>query len=282
MSSDFRSLTLRQAGLVDLCAATQGCPSVSIALVDGPVNTSHPALGGCSISMLGDAPSSAAGEHATFCASILVGRNADRTAGRVMAICAACTLVNVAVVTDDMLAGRLSTRTVARTLASAVAAATEATCQTILFGIEIRHPESPEWTPLRESIRAASMRGAAVVLPAGNRPGAPAAGPCSWPEALVVGSRGWSGAASAFSPHSKRGASMILAPGENVPGAGPDASYAIRSGTSFAAGVAAAAFTLAKCLAPCRPIFAIASDLCPPPTRALDATALFQGHALLS
>jgi subtilisin family serine protease len=281
MSSDFRSLTLRQAGLVDLCAATRGCPSIRIALVDGPVNTSHPALGGCSISVLGDAPASTAGEHATFCASILVGRDADRTAGRVMAICAACTLVNVGVVTDDMLTGRRSIRNVARTLASAVAAANEAKCQTILFGIEIRQPESPEWTPLRESVRAASARGAAVVLPAGNRPGAPA-GPCSWPEALVVGSRSWCGAVSAFSPQVRRGANMILAPGENVPGAGPDASYVVRSGTSFAAAVAAAAFTLAKCLAPYRPIFAIASDLCPLPTRALDATALFQGHALLS
>jgi subtilisin family serine protease len=273
--SDLRSLVLRQAGLVELCRRSRGLGSVRLALIDGAVNAAHPAFDGCRISVAGGSSSIPAGEHATFCASILVGSAADRQAGRIMAICPEGTLVNIAVVTDDMLTGTASIRDVARRLATAVRLATEADSGTIVFGIEIRTPESSCWMPLREAVRAAVGAGAAVIFPAGNRPWPAAAAPCRWPEALIVASRDWRGRASVFSPLAPRGGNTIFAPGENVPGAGPDAGYAVRSGTSFAAAMAAGAFALARAAAPCRGLFDIVADLWRPPSRALDASPFF-------
>src|SRR5713101_3378598 len=116
MQQDLRSFILRQAGLIQLCAHTQGNALSGIALIDGTVNVTHPALQGCQISKIGDSRSVRAGEHATFSASILVAGEADQKSGRVMGICSGCTLFNYAFVTDDMLTGSLSTREVARTL----------------------------------------------------------------------------------------------------------------------------------------------------------------------
>jgi hypothetical protein len=275
MRHDLRSFVLRQAGLIQLSARVQGSVSSGIALIDGAVNLTHPALQGCRISKIGDSRSVRAGEHATFSASILVAGEADQTSSRVMGICSGCTVFNYAFVTDDMLTGTLSTREVARTLAVAVNLAVEANCQTIVFGIEIRHPESCEWRPLRESLRAALAAGAVMILPAGNRSGAPDATPCGWPEALVTASCDWRGTTSLFSPLLWQTGNTIFAPGENVPGAGPDSGYVVRSGTSFAAAIAAGAFGLATCLFPGRPVSDIAADLCRPPHRILNGTALF-------
>ncbi|HTM24096.1 MAG TPA: S8 family serine peptidase [Vicinamibacterales bacterium] len=273
--SHLRSLVLRQAGLIELCRRSRGLPSEHVALIDGAVHAAHPAFDGCRLSVLGRSASVRAGEHATFCASVLVGSAADRQAGRVMAICPECTLVNVAVVTDDMLAGLSSIRDAARALATAVRLATQADCRTIVFGIEIRRPESAGWMPLRESLRAAAAAGSVVIFPAGNRPWPSAAAQSRWPETLIVGSRDWRGRASIFSPLPARDGTTIFAPGEDVPGAGPDAGYVVRSGTSFAAAIAAGALALARAAAPWRGPAEIVADLFRPPSRALDASPLF-------
>lgn len=276
MAHDARSFVIRQAGLGDLCARARGCDDAfRLALVDGAVDTTHPAFQSCRISTIGDSQSARAGEHATFSASILVGSDADRRFGRVMAMCAGGTLFNYAVVTDEMLAGEMSTRDAAKTLAAAVRLAVQADCQTIAFGIELRHPESLDWRPLRQSLLAAVEAGSIVILPAGNRDGTrDASSLCRWPEALVVGSCDWRGDSSAFSPLFGRSGNTICAPGENIPGAGPASGYTVRSGTSFAAAVAAGAFGLAKHLSG-RPVFDIVAALCRPPHHILDGTDFF-------
>jgi hypothetical protein len=279
---NLRSFLLRQAGLVDLCVRAQPCSSLRIALIDGRADPTHPSLLGCSISQLGDSRSSRASEHATFSASIITGGEADQTSGRVLAICFGCTLVNFAVVTEEMLSAGPPIRKVARTLAATVDLALKAKCQTIVFGVEIRQPESREWEPLRESIRVAVAAGSAVILPTGNRSLAQAATPCSWPEVIVTASRNWRGDASPFSPQSGRSGNTIFAPGENIPGAGPGSSYVIRSGSSFAAAVAAGAFGFASCLAPGRAVSDLAAELCTPPRRILDGAALCAKHSVRS
>jgi subtilisin family serine protease len=246
---------------------------LSIAIVDGAVNSTHPSLRGCRMSTVGDSTSTVAGEHATFLASILVGSGADRDSGRVLGLCPGGTLVNFALVTDAMLTV-MPIRNVAAVLASAVSHAVARGCRVILFGIEIRGAESRAWQPLRESLRAAVVAGSVVVLPAGNRAGAPARTPCCWPEALVAASHDWRGRVSSFSPLRGQCGNTILAPGENVPGAGPGSTYVVRSGTSFAAAVAAGSLALATCLAPGRATVDLAAALCPPPTRILNAAAL--------
>lgn len=277
-SPSLRTLVLRQAGLLDLCASSsQGRLSPRLASIDGAVDCDHPAFDGCTISTRGASPSAAAAAHATFNASILVGSAAARRAGTVLGICGESPLLNLAVVTDEMLTA-LPIANVAATLAAAVDRAAAENCDVILLGIEIRRADARDWQPLRESIRAAAAAGAIVVIPVGNRPSST---PCGWPEAVSVASLDWRGHASPFSP--RRGASptTIFAPGENIPGAGPGTDFIVRSGTSFAAAVAAGAFGLARGLETGMPAPTIAAALCPPPDRVVDATALVHRTATI-
>ncbi len=274
MQHNLRTFLLRQAGLCELSAHVQGCASSRIALIDGAVDVTHPAFQGCLLSKTGDSPSVLAGEHATFGASILVANEADRTSGRVMALCSQCAVLNVAVVTDDMLTGRRSIGDIAAALAAAVDLAVHNGCQIIVFGIEIRHGSSRDWQPLRESLRAARAAGSVAILPAGNRQGVQTGTQCTWPEALIASSCGWEGNASVFSPLSMPGGNTIIAPGENVPGAGADSGYVIRSGTSYAAAIVAGALSLAASLVPGSAILDIAAAICRPPHRTLDGRML--------
>jgi len=276
-----RSFLLRQAGLTGLDAVRQR-PSFALALVDGAVNTAHPAFEGCRITSVvayRTPRSIRAADHATFSASILVGRDADRSAGRVMALGAGGTLVNYACVTDDMLTGATSIGLSAVTLAAAVNLALADGCRAIAFGVEIRRPESPEWTPLRESLARAVRAGAAVFVPAGNRSSSLAQTPCNWPGALITASCDRQGNVSIFSLRSAS-ASAIFAPGEGVPGAGAHDRYETRSGTSFATALAAGACALASSLAPGCSALDISRALWPPPRRVLDGTCFsLQGQA---
>jgi hypothetical protein len=191
-----------------------------------------------------------------------------------MGICSRSTLFNFAVVTDEMLTGGRSIREVAKTLATAVSLAVQAHCKIILFGIEVRHSESCEWRTLRESLQGALAAGSVGIFPAGNRSGGPDVVQCRWPEAVVVASHNWRGIPSLFSPLMGGGVNTVFAPGENVPGAGPGSGYVVRSGTSFAAAIAAGAFALATCVLRACSVFEIAVKLCPRPHRVLDGTVL--------
>jgi subtilisin family serine protease len=271
---DRRRFLLRQAGLAGLDLVRER-PSFALALIDGAVNAAHPAFEGChitSVFLAGPRQSVRAADHATFSASILVGREADRRAGRVMALCQSAPLLNYACVTDEMLTGTTSIRTSAVTLATAVHLAVSAGCRAIAFGIEVRYPQSHDWNPLREAFDAAARAGAALFVPVGNRSGTPPHPPCHWPSALVTASCDKRGNLSRFSLRPVSAGAAIFAPGEDVPGAGPNNSYETRSGTSFATALAAGACGLASALAPGRSALDISTALWPPPRRILDGT----------
>jgi hypothetical protein len=263
-----RSDVLRQAGLVALCAGTEPRSASPIALVDGAVDTAHPAFRGCAIFTIGERAGGAAAAHATFNASVLVASRADRAAGRALGIASGCAVVNVAAVTDRMLT-TMPPDEVAATLSAAVREGTRHGCRVLLFGVEIRRPESREWAPLREALRATAGSGGIAIVPAGNRAASHSLAMC-WPGVLVVASHGRRGGWSAFSPIRARGG-VIVAPGEEIPGAAVESSYDVRSGTSFAAAVTAAAIARAAAGAPGRALIDVAVSLCPPPSRVLNA-----------
>src|SRR5581483_2025701 len=102
-------------------AGTIAAGARKIALVDGAVDHTHPALHDCHIDLAGaPAPTQGrAADHATFMASILVARDEDRQAGRVLGLCPGATLVNLPVVSDRMLT-TITVRAAAAILAGAV------------------------------------------------------------------------------------------------------------------------------------------------------------------
>ncbi|CAN7634834.1 S8 family serine peptidase [Trinickia sp. LjRoot230] len=298
MLDSARSFALRQVGLNPRAIDTVSVRTARLALVDGAVDASHPALRGTRIECLGallptssaaaavvDSAGDPAAKHATFCASILVGaeeaRRADRAA-TVLGLCRGATLVNCAAVSTPMLTGSMPLPEVAAALAVAVRQALRARCRTIVFGVEIRYPESPSWRHLRDAIAVARAAGAIVVLPAGNRPGTWTETPCTWPEALVVASLASHGGPSGFSVAAGLGARTVFAPGEDIPGAVAGGTVSVRSGTSFAAAMAAGVLALAGMLGPERSVSDTIAGLFPPPRRRLDAGALFASSSMLS
>ena len=136
-----RRALLRQAGLLTLSRCTAGRPGTRIALVDGEIGP-HRSLEGASISpaaLSGSGTgSSSAAAHATFVASILVGRGPD-----VLGLCPGCTIFSLPAVDDDMLDGTAPHQLTAAGIARAVHIAVEYGCQVIQLGFEVTAMAAP-------------------------------------------------------------------------------------------------------------------------------------------
>nr|WP_308605859.1 S8 family serine peptidase [Massilia sp. DJPM01] len=271
-----RSLVLRQAGIGVSPGHVRGSAACArIALLDGGADLAHPALAGERIVTAAGAVPGRAGAHATFCASLLVGNDDDAREGRVLALCAGATIFNFAVIDDAMLEGRASIAATADALARALRQAVDAGCRTIVFSSELLQADSAHWRSLRDAVQWARAQGAIVVVPAGNHGAGWGQSPCAWPGILVVGSIGASGNISEFSAHARRLPNVVYAPGELVPGAGPGHGYELRSGTSFAAVLAAGALELLRVMRPADAWPDLVATLFKPPWRFLDASVLF-------
>ena len=266
----FRSLILREAGLSEVCARTRPSSSIRIALIDGAVNLTHPAFTGCRIIKYGNRSAHPAAAHATFGASVLVANDMARSSGRTLGLCPDSTVVNIAVVSDEMLDGSASVRETAATLSAAVDSAVRAGCQIIVFGISVASTGDPAWAPLRHSLRAAAAADTLPIFPAGNHPHLSADGRMIWPEVLTVGSCDWKGYASPFSGTLSYAQNRIFAPGEHLPGAIAAADYTFWSGSSGATVVAAGAIALGCSISSGSSPFEVASRLCPLPSRVLN------------
>lgn len=250
---------------------TQAKLHVRVALIDGRADITHPFFEGCQLTSVGDANSPQAAHHATFCASILTASDAARKAGHALGLCSMGEVINFAVVTEEMLTTRVVSN-VARVLARAIDAATDRGCSVVVFALEFRFSVSPDWKPLRDALKRAARLGCAAFAPVGNRRGHDYFAPtCAWDELLLVSSLDYRGQRS---PFSAPGPGVIFAPGENIPGAERTGSFAVQSGTSFAAAVAAAACARAVCEWSAASAFDIARALWQPPSRVLDGAAL--------
>src|SRR5262245_61310622 len=129
MRTESRTFILRQAGFVEECARAPRAAHSKVALIAGAVNTAHATLCTAAMSTVGESSSARASEHATFCASILVGGEEERRSGLVLGLCPNASVLSVACVTDGMLSDGFSIREVARRLETAVDVAVEAGCR---------------------------------------------------------------------------------------------------------------------------------------------------------
>ena len=117
-----RRLILRQTRLLELSRRTPGVPSVRIALIDGPISTSHPVLAAATIEQYPQIPGAETADerHATFIASLLVGRGAG-----VLGIAPGCTLISLPVQDSKFQKFELNRQEAASRVASAVYRAVE-------------------------------------------------------------------------------------------------------------------------------------------------------------
>jgi subtilisin family serine protease len=252
---------LRRAGLLPLVRSSRGRADVAVALVDGPVETSHPALAGADVVAVrtGSEPSAAATAHATFAASILVGHR-DATVG----LCPGCRLLSVPVVDAEMLSGRAEAGRVSARLGGAVAAAADAGADVVLLGVELGAGAPAVFRAFCEAVATAARLGVRTVVPAGHG-GDVASDTLATPGVVPVAigdSNGFPHPAATWGVElGRRG---LLAPGVGVPGAVPGESVDRRSGSSLAAALVAGAFALLRSMFPQEPSDAVWEALLDP------------------
>ncbi|WP_375766852.1 S8 family serine peptidase [Archangium gephyra] len=222
-------------GLAELWAETLGDPRVTVAVLDGPVDLSHPCFEGADLTVLptlvpavaGDA---AATEHGTFVASLLFGRHQSPVAG----VAPECRGL-IAPIFGDGGGGAVKAAT-QTDLARAITQAVTSGAKIInLSGGELAWSAEMAW-PLADAVKLCEAEGALLVAAAGNDGCRCVHVPAAAKSVLVVGAMDARGAPLPFSNHGEDYHDHgILAPGEDIEGAVPGGGTARRRGTSYAA-----------------------------------------------
>lgn len=221
-------------GLDGLRGETLGDNSVCVAVLDGPVDLSHPALASAALECRRTlvpcrAGTGAATRHGTQVASILFGRREGGVEG-VAPGCRGLILPIFAESADS------------RTLACSQVDLTRAISRAVEGGAKIINISGGQSVPpggvqalLADVLHLCEARGVLVVAAAGNDGCDCLHLPASFPNVLTVGALDRSGRplvtsnwGAAYRPHG------VMAPGENLPGALPGGGIGPCTGTSFA------------------------------------------------
>ncbi len=226
-------------GLDDLWAQTSGDAAVRIAVLDGPVDQTHPCFRGACIERLDTLATSGVGSgpasrHGTHVASIIFGQ----PGGPVSGVSPGCTGLIAQVFADgpDDTLHACSQLDLARAIT-----------QSVLAGAHIINVSAGKFAPggladdyLEKAVRLCAERNVLIVAAAGNDSCECLHVPAALPSVLAVGAKGLSGTPLESSNWGGAYCTQgILAPGEGILGGVPDGGTAYRSGTSYATAVVA-------------------------------------------
>jgi cyanobactin maturation PatA/PatG family protease len=231
---DFYLKGLQIEGLAALWSATRGNEAVRVAILDGPVDLSHPAFAGAKLDLINtlatDAPGrGTAGLHGTHVASILFGQHD----GPIKGIAPNCHGIIIPVF-EDAPGGAIapcSQIDLARAITDAIDAGAH-----IISVSAGQFSQSAEAHPLlARAVTAGAERGALIVAAAGNDGCACLHVPGALPSVLAVGAMNANGEPLDFSNWGEAYRCQgVLALGENVPGARLGGGVVSYSGTSVA------------------------------------------------
>jgi cyanobactin maturation PatA/PatG family protease len=222
-------------GLQALHKLTQGSPEITVAILDGVVDTQHPCFQGAKLTrlptlVLHGATSGQMSTHGTHIASLIFGQPNTEIEG----IAPQCHGLLVPVFSDDR--RRLSQLDLARAIEQA--AENGAHIISISGGALTDMGEAEDW--LERAIEMCSQRNILVVAAAGNDGCECLHVPAALPAVLAVGAVDARGHPLDFSNWGETYQNQgILAPGENILGAKPGGGTIQMSGTSFAAPIVA-------------------------------------------
>jgi cyanobactin maturation PatA/PatG family protease len=218
-------------GMTSLWDESLGDSQICIAVLDGPVDQSHPCFDGAQLSRLPTLVSDAAGEghmsnHGTHITSVIFGQHGSTVPG----IAPRCRGLIVPIFSDSH-RGPLSQLDLARAINQAV----EQGAHVInVSGGQLS--QSGESDPmLTNAVRFCNDNGVLIVAAAGNDACQCLHIPAALPLVLAVGAMNAQGLPLDFSNWGEAYQTQgILAPGENILGAMSGGDTALRSGTSFA------------------------------------------------
>ena len=222
-------------GLQALHKLTQGSPEITVAILDGVVDTQHPCFQAAKLTrlptlVLHGATSGQMSTHGTHIASLIFGQPNTEIEG----IAPQCHGLLVPVFSDDR--RRLSQLDLARAIEQA--AENGAHIISISGGALTDMGEAEDW--LERAIEMCSQRNILVVAAAGNDGCECIHVPAALPAVLAVGAVDARGHPLDFSNWGETYQNQgILAPGENILGAKPGGGTIQMSGTSFAAPIVA-------------------------------------------
>ncbi len=222
------------AGLKELWAETLGDPRICIAILDGPVDKSHPSLSVANLCQLETLVSAVAdrgpaSQHGTHVASVIFGHHD----GQVKGIAPSCRGLIVPVFEDGAngsiaLCSQLD-------LARAITQAAEEGAHIINISGGEFSPSGSAYPILADAVRNCAERGVLIVAATGNEGCNCLHIPGALPSVLVVGAMNSRGEPMDFSNWGDKYQTQgILSPGENILGANPGGGTVTNSGTSYA------------------------------------------------
>lgn len=220
-----------QTELAELWAETTGDPNICVAILDGPVDLSHPCFAGSQLKIFseGSASQGMASQHGTHIASVIFGQHGSSVLG----VAPGCRGLIIPIFSerDD---GSIITAS-QLDLARAITQAVENGAHIInISGGELK--SSGEADPiLAKAIRYCAEKGVLIVAAAGNDGCQCLHVPASIASTLAVGAMNAQGAPLTFSNWGEAYQTHgILAPGQDIAGAAPGGGVALKTGTSFA------------------------------------------------
>jgi hypothetical protein len=237
-------------GLSELWNRTRGDPGICIAVLDGPVDLTHPCFRGAQLKQLESLASNTAGDdaasrHGTHVASILFGQPGSPVAG-IAPFCRGVSIPIFEAAEDDSF--RLCSQT---DLARAIGLALQHGANVInVSGGELASA-GMAYPLLENAVRQCARQGLLIVAAAGNQGCDCLHVPAALDSVLVVGGMDNNGRPLQFSNWGRSYLSQgILAPAENISGAAPGGNTTTGTGTSYAtpivSGIAALLLSLQK------------------------------------
>ncbi|GAB4374918.1 MAG: hypothetical protein Kow00121_20000 [Elainellaceae cyanobacterium] len=218
-------------GMQSLWAESLGDIRVCIAILDGPVDQTHPCLKGANLTRLPTLIADSAGAgpmagHGTHITSVVFSQPGNPVQG----IAPGCRGLIVPVFSDSR-QGPLSQLDLARAINQAV----EQGAHVInISGGQLSQPGEAD-PMLVNAVRSCQDNGVLIVAAAGNDACQCLHVPAALPSVLAVGAMNAQGIPFDFSNWGEAYQTQgILAPGEKIFGGMPDGGFATKSGTSFA------------------------------------------------
>lgn len=234
MENNFEISSLALPGIEQLWTESLGSPDICIAVLDGPVDLSHPCFEGANLTQIetlvsGEADKREASQHGTHISSIIFGQHA----GPVKGVAPACRGLIVPIFSNRP-DGRLTSCSQID-LARAITQSVNNGAHIInISGGELASSAETHYL-LTKAVQLCADKGVLIVAAAGNNGCQCLNIPAAMSSALAVGAMDSQGSPLAFSNWDESYQSHgILAPGENIAGAAPGGGIASRSGTSYA------------------------------------------------
>ncbi len=223
-------------GMEEIWRRTRGDARVLIAILDGPVDLSHPSLAGARLTALGGPAAACRGAaacgHGTHVASLIFAQHGR---GPLKGVAPRCRGISIALFPDDPARPGEVRPCPQSELARAIEAAVGAGARVI--NISAGQPGIPAAADprLRRAVELCVSRGVLIVAAAGNDGCDCLHLPAALPGVLTVGAHDERGGPSEASNYGKAYRRQgIVAPGLSILGASPGGGYERRSGTSFA------------------------------------------------